>query len=178
MPSATAPYQGQGFQNPPPPNFKSQVKSRSRLQDEIEIASLHHDRGHDRFDIRLNIRQILPKHDGQWSVSHTFDEFKQLHHELQKRCPVPPFPNHHNSLIHMSKHDHEKRRQELEAYLKQLYVYVSPYEHPEFDLFLLMELHVNRIVQQAEVEWKTYEQQQQQAGPYDDKPPPYSLFAK
>jgi hypothetical protein len=77
----------------------------------------------------------------------------------------------------MSKHDREKRRQELEAYLKQLYVYVSPYEHPEFDLFLLMELHVNPIVQQAEVEWKTHEQQQP-AAPYEDEPPPYSLFTK
>jgi hypothetical protein len=43
----------------------------------------------------------------------------------------------------------------LENYIKQLYVYVSPYEHPEFDLFLLMELHVNQIIQQAEIQWKT-----------------------
>jgi hypothetical protein len=81
----------------------------------------------------------------------------------------------------MSKHDQEIRRQELEAYLKQLYVYVSPYEHPEFDLFLLMELHVDQIVQQAEVEWKTYEQQQQQqpTAPYNNQPPPpYGPFIK
>ena len=160
IPPVMAPYQGQGFQNHPPPNFKSQIKSRPRLQDEIDISSLHHEQGHDRFDIRLNIRQIVPRHDGQWLVSHTFDEFKQLHHQLQKRCSVPAFPPNHHSLIHMSKHDQEIRRQDLETYLKQLYVYVSPYDHPEFDLFLLMELHVNQIVQQAEVEWKTYEQQQ------------------
>jgi uncharacterized protein YegL len=179
MPFVMAPYQGQGFQNHPPPNFKLQIKSRPRLQDEIDIPSLHHEQGHDRFDIRLNIRQIVPRHDGQWSVSHTVDEFKQLHHELQKRCSVPPFPPNHHSLIHMSKHDQEIRRQELEAYLKQLYVYVSPYEHPEFDLFLLMELHVNQIVQQAEVEWKTYEQQQPTA-PYNNQPPPppYGPFIK
>jgi hypothetical protein len=177
IPSVMAPYQGRSSQNLPPPNFKSQIRSRPRLQDEIDIPLLHHEHGHDRFDIRLNIRQIVPRHDGQWSVSHTFDELKQLHHQLQKRCSVPPFPPNHNSLIHMSKHDREKRRQELEAYLKQLYVYVSPYEHPEFDLFLLMELHVNPIVQQAEVEWKTHEQQQP-AAPYEDEPPPYSLFTK
>ena len=101
MPFVMAPYQGQGFQNPPPPNFKSQLKSRPRLQDEIDIPSFHHEHGHDRFDIRLNIRQIVPRRDGQWSVSHTFDEFKQLHHQLQKRCSVPPFPPNHHSLIHI-----------------------------------------------------------------------------
>jgi hypothetical protein len=177
MPSVKAPYQGQGFQNSPPPNFKSQIKSRPRLQDEICIPSLHHVHGHDRFDILLNIRQIVPRHDGQWSVSHTFDELKQLHHQLEKRCSVPAFPPNHKSLIHIGKHDHEKRRQELEAYLKQLYVYVSPYEHPEFDLFLLMELHVNQLVQQAEAEWKTHEQQQS-TSLYEDEPPPYNLFTK
>jgi hypothetical protein len=48
------------------------------------------------------------------------------------------------SLLHISKKDQEQQRQ----------VYVSPYEHPEFDLFLLMELHFNQIIQQAEIQWK------------------------
>jgi hypothetical protein len=59
----------------------------------------------------------------------------------------------------------------LENYIKQLYVYVSPYEHPEFDLFLLMELHVNQIIQQAEIQWKT-------APPSQDEPPPYGFWNK
>jgi hypothetical protein len=115
---------------------------------------------------------------GQWSISHTFDEFKQLHHQLQKRCAVPTFPPNHHSLRHNSKHNQEQRRQELENYIKQLYVYVNPYEHPEFDLFLLMELHVNQIIQQAEIEWKTH--QQQTAPPFEEEPPPppYELWNK
>ncbi|CAF4000430.1 unnamed protein product [Rotaria magnacalcarata] len=181
MPFVMNPNQGQSFSNPPPPNFKLQIKSRSRLQDEIDVPSVHHGNGHDRFDIRLNIRQLAPGHDGQWSVTHTFDELKHLHHQLQKRCSVPSFPQNHHSLIHMGKQDREKRRQDVEAYLKQLYVYVSPYEHPEFDLFLLMELHLNQIVQQAEVEWKTHQNQQQQQelkAPYTDEPPPYEGYIK
>ncbi|CAF1532120.1 unnamed protein product, partial [Adineta steineri] len=141
------------------PNFKSQLKSRPRLQDEIDIPSFHHEHGHDRFTIRLNIREIVPRHDGQWSVSHTFDEFNQLHHQLEKRCAIPSFPSHHHSLLHRSQHNQEQRRQDLEIYIKQLYVYVSPYEYPEFDLFLLMELHVNQLIKQAEIEWKIHEQQ-------------------
>jgi hypothetical protein len=173
-----ASYQRQGFQNPPPPpNFKSQLKSRPRLQDEIDIPSFHHEHGHDRFNIRLNIREIVPRRDGQWSVSHTFDEFIQLHHQLQKRCSVPTFPPNHHSLLHKNKQNQELRRQELENYIKQLYVYVSPYEHPEFDLFLLMELHVNQIIQQAEIQWKTH--QQQTAPPSEDElPPPYESWKK
>ena len=168
-PFATTPYQGQNFQSPPPPNFKAQLKFRPRLQDEISIPSFHHQHGHDRFDIYLDIRQIFSGRDGQWSVIHTFDEFKELHHQLQKRCTLPSFPSSHHLLVHLSKHDQEKRRQELENYLKQLYVSVSPYEHPEFDAFLSMELHVNQIVQQGEIEWKV---RQQSAAP------PYGFFTK
>jgi hypothetical protein len=171
MATTNTPYQTQPSypvpQNPPP-NFKSQLKSRPRQQDEIDIPSFHHEHGHDRFDIRLNIRQIARRRDGQWSISHTFDEFKQLHHQLQKRSAVPTFPPNHHSLLH--KHNQEQRRQELENYIKQLYVYVSPYEHPEFDLFLLMELHINQIIQQAEIEWKTH--QQQTVPPAEEEPPP------
>jgi uncharacterized protein YegL len=180
MNKTNTPYQSQPSypaQQNSVPNFKAQLKSRPRIQDEIDIPSLHHERGHDRFDIRLNIRQIVPRRDGQWSISHTFDEFKQLHHQLQKRCAVPTFPSNHHSVLHSGKHNQEQRRQELEAYIKQLYVYVSPYEHPEFDLFLLMELHVNQIIQQAEIEWNTHEQQT--APPFEQEPPPpYQLAFK
>jgi hypothetical protein len=84
------------YQNPSP-NFKSQLKSRPRLQDEIHIPSFHHEHGHYRFDIR----QIIPEKDGQWSISHTFDEFKQLHHQLQKRCALPTFPLNHYSRYYI-----------------------------------------------------------------------------
>ena len=176
IPGMSTPYQGSALQNPPP-NFKAQLKSRPRLENEIDIPSFHHEQGHDRFLIRLNIREIAPRRDGQWSISHTFNEFKQLHHQLQKRCAVPSFPPDHHSLLHMSKQKQEQRRQELEIYVKQLYVYVSPYEHPEFDLFLLMELHINQIIQQAEIEWKTHEQQT--ALPLEGElPPPYQFSIK
>jgi hypothetical protein len=157
--------------NNPSPNFKSQLKSRPRLQDDIDIPSFHHEHGHDRFDIRLNIREIIPGKDGQWSISHTFDEFKQLHHQLQKRCALPIFPSDHYSLLHNNK---EQRRQDLQNYIKQLYVYVSPYEHPEFDLFLLMELHINQIIQQAQIQWKISPPPSQEEPP----PPPYGFWNK
>ncbi|CAF1334997.1 unnamed protein product [Adineta steineri] len=175
MITTNTPYQIQSsnpVQQDSVPNFKSQLKSRPRLQDAIDIPSFHHEHGHDRFTIRLNIREIVPRHDGQWSVSHTFDEFKQLHHQLEKRCATPSFPSHHHSLLHRSKHNQEERRQDLEIYIKQLYVYVSPYEYPEFDLFLLMELHVNQLIRQAEIEWKIHEQQTAMPSSTDEAPPP------
>jgi hypothetical protein len=155
-------------------NLKSELKSRPRFEDEISIPSFHHEHGHDRFDIDLNIRQITSGKTGQWSLSHTFDEFKQLHHQLEKRCSLPRFPSDHHSLLHSSKQNHEQRRQELETYLKQLYVYVSPYEHPEFDLFLLMELHINQIIQQAEIQRKASVPSQDELPP----PPPYGSWNK
>jgi uncharacterized protein YegL len=152
MATANTPYQGQPpypAQQNAPSNFKFQIKSRPRLQEEINIPSFQHQHGHDHFNICLNIRQIVPGRDGQWSVPHTYDEFKQLHQQLEQRCAVPSFPASHHSLLHLSKQDQEQRRQDLENYIKQLYVYVSPYDHPEFDLFLLMDLHLNQIIQQA-----------------------------
>jgi hypothetical protein len=122
----------------------------------------------------LNIRQIIPGRDGQWSVIHIFDEFQQLHNQLQKRSTLPSFPSSHHLLSHLSRHEQEKRRQELENYLKQLYVNVSPYEHPEFDAFLSMELHVNQIVHQGETEWKVH-QQSAPPPPFGGQPPPYGF---
>ncbi|CAF1330564.1 unnamed protein product [Adineta ricciae] len=155
------------------PDFKSQLKFRPRLQNDIDIPSFHHERGHNRFEICLNIQQIIPGQNGQWSVSHTFDEFKQLHHQLQKRCTVPTFPSSHHSLFHIGNQIHEQHRQDLETYIKQLYVYVSPYDHPEFDLFLLMELHANQIVQQAVIEWRTRRQHSVISPDEESPPPPY-----
>lgn len=157
----------------PSPNFKCQLKSRPRLENEIDIPSFRHEHGHDRFDIRLNIRGVVPGRDGQWSISHTFDEFKQLHHQLQKRCALPRFPSDNHSLLHLSQQKHEQRRQELQNYLKQLYVYVSPYEHPEFDLFLLMELHINQIIKQAEIQHRTSTTHQDDSS---SPPPPYGSW--
>ncbi len=147
-------------------NLKSELKSRPRFEGEIDIPSFHHEDGHDRFNIRLNIRQIISGKDGQWSLSHTFDELKQLHHQLEKRCSLPIFRSDHHSLLHSSKQNHEQRRQELQTYLKQLYVYVSPYDHREFDFFLLMELHINKIIQQAEIQWKASVPSQGELPPY------------
>jgi len=180
MITTNTPYQRQpsySVQQNPTPNFKSQIKSRPRLQDEIDIPFFHHEHGHDRFNIRLNIREIVPRRDGQWSITHTSDEFKQLHHQLQKRCAVPPFPSNHHSLL-KSKQIQEQRRQDLENFIKQLYVYVSPYEYPEFDLFLLMELHVNQIIHQAEIEWRTHQQQRPPLPHEEPPPPPYENWAR
>ncbi|CAF1539595.1 unnamed protein product, partial [Adineta steineri] len=46
------------------------------------------------------------------------------------------------------------------------------YEYPEFDLFLLMELHVNQLIKQAEIEWKIHEQQTAMPSSTDEAPPP------
>ncbi|CAF0992201.1 unnamed protein product [Adineta ricciae] len=155
------------------PDFKSPLKFRTRLQNDIDIPSFHHERGHNRFQIRLNIQQIIPGQNGQCSVSHTFDEFKQLYHQLQKRCTVPTFPSSHHSLFHIGNQIHEQHRQALETYIKELYDYVSHQEHPEFDLFLLMELHANQIVQQAVIEWRTRRPHSVRS-PDEKSPPPPS----
>ncbi len=68
---------------------------------------------------------------------------------------LPTFPTGHHFLAHLSKQKHEQLRQELQMYLKQLCVYVNPFEYPEFDLFLLMELHVNQIRNPAQIQYKT-----------------------
>ncbi|CAF0920836.1 unnamed protein product [Didymodactylos carnosus] len=164
--------------HPTPPDFSTQLKSRSRPATEISILSFHIDsHNHYTFDIHLHLQQII---NCQWTVSRTYKEFKYLHQQLERRIGsinLPQLP--HDSHLHLGKQCGqfmEERRKELDTYIKQLYVYVSPHDYPEFDLFLLMELHTNQIIQQKQIEWMTQHQNTLPLAPYESIPPPYETL--
>jgi hypothetical protein len=62
---------------------------------------------------------------------------------------------HHRDIKHV-----EKRRQELENYLKNMYVQFSPLDFSEFDIFLVYSLNVNQFI--SEEETMMIDQQYQQ----------------
>eukprot|EP01112_Ceratiomyxa_fruticulosa_P004239 TRINITY_DN1468_c0_g2_i1.p1 TRINITY_DN1468_c0_g2~~TRINITY_DN1468_c0_g2_i1.p1 ORF type:complete len:701 (-),score=122.73 TRINITY_DN1468_c0_g2_i1:156-2258(-) len=161
---------GQSSANPGPlmalpstPDFFSLLKKRPRTQDEISIASFSQEMNYFVFNIQLSLKQVAPNKDCAWIVSHRYNDFKNLHKSLTHKLRsaniatlsslnLPP------ATFFLGLPDRpflEKRRSDLEKYLKLLYVYVSPYEFPEFDMFLLLDLHVNQAIQQATIEMKT-----------------------